>query len=93
MASKAVLLVKVIEAMDGLDSREEQDLLNKAIINIPEKFRDDFRKLANDMKVDNIEFLAYWETDESCQNVFRELMQRRINEIEKVVGAMKELIY
>lgn len=92
MASKAVLLTELRELLDSMDSPEEQDLQNKAIDNLPEKFRHAFRKLADHMEVDDMEFLAYWETDERCQKVFRELTQRRVNIVEKMAGIMRELI-
>lgn len=91
MASKAALFVKMREVIDSLDSLEE-DLVNKAIDTLPEKFRDDFRKFADHGEIGDIESVAYWGSDESCQKVLRELMQRRINGLEKIISIMKELV-
>ncbi len=74
-----------------MDNPEEQDRTEKIIDNLPEKFRDDFRKLVDNMKNVSVEFLAYWETNESCQNAFREVIQRRIGQLEQMVGILKEL--
>ena len=92
MASKAVLLVKLNDLLDSMDNQEEQDRTEKIIDNLPEKFRIDFRKSVDNLRNVSVEFLAYWETNESCQDAFREVIQSRIDKIEQMVEILKELI-
>ncbi len=91
MASKAAILIKLQALLNNLESPEEENFINKVVNSLPEEFRDGFRRFVDDFEAD-VNFLAYWETNESCQNALRELMNQRIGLIEQVVGIMKELI-
>lgn len=89
--SKAILLVNLSKLINNLKSSEERDRVDKAVEQLPEEFRSGFRDLADRLKTD-VDFLAFWETDETCQRLFRELTQPRIDKMEQIIANLKELI-